>query len=289
MKQGDMMKKQNTKKPETRSLARLGFRNYCIDTNRGIRNLTTNEYHVFDSIEMVTLTAEDGYSSEVCVGWIVNMVFLSPIYNMDKNDYRSLSFMGCPGFYVTRNGHIWASSMSGWISEANLKYDGYVKVSIYSYHKKRAVYDLMHRVVAKAFIDNPENKLHVNHKDGNKENNEESNLEWAHPWENLEHARNSGTRKRVTDDIGIHKICKVLENGVGSPTAIAQQLGLPRYLVSDIKAGAHRHISKEYDFEVKTRKRKRELDNATQRRHRLNNKKQYTTKRNSRKNGIGKI
>lgn len=58
----------------------------------------------------------------------------------------------------------------------------------------------VHRLVAMTYIDNPDNKPYVNHKDGNRSNNNVQNLEWVTPQENTQHAVATGllvsTKKR---------------------------------------------------------------------------------------------
>ena len=70
--------------------------------------------------------------------------------------------------------------------------NGYVRVRIENKCLGGVVRTTIHRLVAEAFIPNPENKPEVNHIDSNRSNNDVSNLEWVTSSENTIHAINNG-------------------------------------------------------------------------------------------------
>ena len=95
----------------------------------------------------------------------------------------------------------------GTIMDNNYKVNenGYIRIFIL---KKTFV---LHRLVALTFLDNPEKKEQVNHKDGNKLNNSIENLEWCNNKENQIHKfkiglGNNFTRKIVQYDLNMNKI-----------------------------------------------------------------------------------
>lgn len=63
---------------------------------------------------------------------------------------------------------------------------GYYRVALYKNNKPK--FESIHRIIAKLFIPNPENKSQVNHIDGDKSNNHSENLEWCTARENIDHA-----------------------------------------------------------------------------------------------------
>ena len=106
---------------------------------------------------------------------------------------------------------------------------GYLAISI-----NDAVEKYVHRLVARFFIDNPENKRTVNHKDGDRYNNEVGNLEWATYQENSRHAISSGVRKYPTMPhilILRKKIWRLSQTGY-SKSEISKQLNIEHASVS---------------------------------------------------------
>ena len=67
---------------------------------------------------------------------------------------------------------------------------GYLQVYLTKNKKSKKV--LIHRLVAQAFLYKPIDKNYVNHKDGNKSNNNVNNLEWCTRSENQQHAFDTG-------------------------------------------------------------------------------------------------
>lgn len=109
----------------------------------------------------------------------------------------------------------------------------------YKYRKNWA----LHRLVAENFIIRDDNKLEVNHKDGNKLNNKVNNLEWVTKSENSKHAFRNGLiprpkGKRKIDEITVLKIRMTKqENPNLLHRKIAKMFGLATSTITHILLG----------------------------------------------------
>ena len=75
---------------------------------------------------------------------------------------------------------------------------GYLKVDLEKWGVRKKC--RVHRLVAEAFIENPNNYPQVNHKNGMKTDNRVENLEWVTNQMNMEHAFKIGLRKRKNNE-----------------------------------------------------------------------------------------
>ena len=108
---------------------------------------------------------------------------------------------------------------------------GYREVVINHLGKKK--YLLVHRLVASTFLPNPNDYRTVNHKDGNKINNNVANLEWCSDSDNLIHARNKGLLNTKINN----EIAEQIKNDTGTIREIAKKYGIGKTQVGYIKQG----------------------------------------------------
>lgn len=116
----------------------------------------------------------------------------------------------------------------------NVDYDGYFCVDDADFPDIHFV----HRAVLSAFVQPIEGKPLVNHKDGNKQNNAVSNLEWCTHRENVDHAKDLGLLATLTGRPGFKVVDASTDIIYKSIADASRQLGDTEYQISkSLKTG----------------------------------------------------
>jgi DNA-binding NarL/FixJ family response regulator len=147
---------------------------------------------------------------------------------------------GAKDYFVSSHGRV--KGMRRRIMRLAVSHKGYLVCRI----PNRKYSQPLSRVVAKAFIANPHNKPQVNHKDGNKQNNCVSNLEWNTCKENIQHAIKNRLRSNsinlknnaMFDEVQVKVIKQAIKEGY-SNKIISEYFRCSHSTISKIKRGNH--------------------------------------------------
>jgi len=158
------------------------------------------------------------------------------------------------------------------ILKLNKRRDGYLQVMLYKDKKEKTL--RIHRLVAQAFIPNPENKPFINHIDCDPSNNCVTNLEWVTQKENIQYASKLGripnNFKNVSSEqrrINGKKCSKPVisinlvtgeETFFDSQHEAGRQLNLNRAHINDVLKGRQKRIGN-YTFKYENDKQENTL------------------------------
>lgn len=137
---------------------------------------------------------------------------------------------GYPHLFVSSEGRVWTAIYSRYL-RPHLTNRGYLRIAL---SKDKSVKQIsVHRIVAEAFIPNPEGLTDVDHIDGDKLNNRVENLQWMSRSDNIRKdgdVRNNGPKPVICIETG--KVYK-------SVNQAARELKIPVATISAIARGEY--------------------------------------------------
>jgi hypothetical protein len=142
-------------------------------------------------------------------------------------------------YAITLEGGVYSHRNNIFLSHSVDK-KGYHRVTLYNSGESKT--NLVHRLVALAYLTNPDNLPEVNHIDGNKSNNHYRNLEWVTSSQNNQHAVDTGLRgdtRTYSTEVALRVLQYVIDGW--RDCDIIKSLGIPK--------GAVKLITQEKSYE----------------------------------------
>ena len=168
--------------------------------------------------------------------------------------YEPIYLFGNKTKYVVNTEGSVINTETGKIIKPETTHAGYQRLLIYYNGKRKLMY--VHRLVAMAFLPNPDHLPEVNHKNGNKSDNSVDNLEWCDSSYNNQHSYDTGLKPfgegkpnaSITNEDAI-RIAKCFEENKLTMTEISRLIGTSWRVVKHIRNGeTWRRVVKDHDF-----------------------------------------
>lgn len=156
-------------------------------------------------------------------------------------------------YLITSDGEV-INKKTGRKLKSDLNNCGYKRVTLSKEGKTKRFF--VHRLVALHYLPNPSGSDVVNHKNGDKTDNQVDNLEWCSPSKNRIHAFETGLCKsgqehhnsKVTDS-DVTEVCELIESGLKRGDVLSQVPSISKSTFDDIRRRrTWRHISRDFNW-----------------------------------------
>jgi hypothetical protein len=169
----------------------------------------------------------------------VNNIIFQKYYSTANMEWRKFTYL-YRAFEVSACGKV--RNEHGRLIKGSLHQDGFRVINVRLYDNSNNIFNkklLIHRMVAKCWIENEDLKPYVIHLNGDFEDNNAKNLAWATADEKIAHQKRCGKlpEGRKLTQMSVVKIKKMLSEKQSTVEAIAQKFGVSHTQIHRIKRG----------------------------------------------------